>query len=112
MKAFLKNYRQAPRKVRLVADMVRGKNVAQAMTELNFTSRKAAPALVKLLKSAVANAKDLGGDLAEDALFIKKITVDNGVTFTRYRPRARGRAAPINKETSRIVLELDEIPQK
>jgi large subunit ribosomal protein L22 len=108
MKAFLKNYRQAPRKVRLVADMIRGKSVGRAMTELSFTSRKAAPALNKLLKSAVANAKDLKEDVREDALFVKKITVDKGISFTRYRPRARGRASPINKETSRIVLELDE----
>ncbi len=103
MKAFLKNYRQAPRKVRLVADSVRGVNVAAAIQNLTFLQKKAAVPVKKLLESAVANA----GEKA-DNLRVKEITVDKGFTFKRFRARARGRAAPIRKETSHVKVTLEK----
>ena len=106
MKATLKNYRQAPRKVRLVADTVRGRNINEAMTALSFLGKRAASHLQKLIKSAAANAKNTGHD--EKSLFIKEITVDKGHTFKRHRARARGRSSPIRKETSHISIVLGE----
>ncbi len=105
MKAFLKNYRQSPRKVRLVADLVRGKNAGEALTLLSFTNKDAAVSVKKLIKSAIANAGDEEG---KKDLIIDKIQVDKGITFTRHRPRARGRAAPIRKRTSRVSVQLAE----
>jgi large subunit ribosomal protein L22 len=108
MKAYLKNYRQAPRKVRLIADSIRGKQVSEVLTQLSFMPHKAAEPLIKLIKSAVANAKQKKGELTEDVLYIKTITVDKGRTFTRFMPRAFGRATPINRESSHIEIVLDE----
>ncbi|MEX0917221.1 MAG: 50S ribosomal protein L22 [Candidatus Paceibacterota bacterium] len=108
MKATLKNYRQAPRKVRLLADLVRGKSVERALMELSFVSKKAAEPFSKLISSAVANAKEAEGKGEKD-LFIKTIRVDEGVTFERFRARARGVAAPIKKRSSHIYVELSEI---
>lgn len=102
MKAYLKNYRQAPRKVRLVADSVRGVNVASAIANLKFMNKKAAGPIKKLLESAVANT----GNVDAENLVVKSINVDKGFTFKRYRARARGRAAPIRKETSHVRVEL------
>ncbi|HEX9608848.1 MAG TPA: 50S ribosomal protein L22 [Candidatus Paceibacterota bacterium] len=107
MKAFLKNYRQAPRKVRLVANMVRGKKVKEALAMLSFAPKKAAPGLKKLILSAVANAKQQGVSNTE-ALRIKDIRVDKGFTFTRFHPGFGGRATPINKESSHITIALGE----
>ncbi|MAF59376.1 50S ribosomal protein L22 [bacterium] len=104
MKAKLSNYRQSPRKVRLVADAVRGKKVDHALTTLSSMPKRAASSVSKLIKSASANAKAKGANEAD--LTIKKITVDPGIIFKRYRPRARGRAAQILKRTSHINLEL------
>ncbi len=105
MKAFLKNYRQAPRKVRLVADSVRGKQVSVALTELSFMSQKAAPVIKNLIASALANA----APASPEGLFIERITVDKGTTYTRFRPRAFGRAAPINRESSHVRVELAHV---
>jgi large subunit ribosomal protein L22 len=105
MKANLKNYRQSPRKVRLVADLVRGKKVSQALLELKFLPKRATEVISKLISSAVANAEHNFKVSAED-LFIKEITVDKGITLKRYRPRARGVAKRINKRTSNIALTL------
>lgn len=105
MKAILKNYRQSPRKVRLVADLMRGKSVSQAKAALSFLPKKATPALEKLLDSAVANAQNAG--VSSGDLFIKKITVDKGLVMRRYRPFARGRAGSISKIMSTIRIELD-----
>ena len=102
----LKNYRQSPRKVRLVADMVRGKKADDAMISLSFVPHKASDSIQKLLKSAIANAKNNHG-IASDDLFIKELRVDQGVTAYRFRPRARGRAFPIRKRSSHIILSLD-----
>jgi len=106
MKAKLRNYRQAPRKVRLVAGAIRGIKADQAMTKLSLLPKKAAFPMKKLLTSAISNAKDKG--FSEKDLMVKEITVDKGITFKRYMPRARGRAAPIKKETSHVSIVLEE----
>lgn len=105
MKANLKNYRQSPRKVRLVADLVRGKKVSQALLELKYLPKRATEVMTKLISSAVANAKN-NFKVSADDLVIKEISVDQGVTLKRYRPRARGVAKRINKRTSNIALTL------
>ena len=104
MKSTLKNYKQSPRKVRLVADLIRGKSVAEAKAILAFLSKKSSPAIEKLLNSALANARSMGTSL--DNLFVQKITVDKGAVLRRYRPFARGRAGTIRKTHSIIRLEL------
>ena len=106
MKASVKNYRQAPRKVRLIANLVRGKKVSHALDILSHIQKRAAGPFAKLIKGAVSNAKEQG--IGEDGLVIKKVQVDKGFTFKRYRPRARGRASKIDKHTSHIKLELDK----
>ncbi len=102
----LRYLRIAPRKVRLVADLIRGKSVEQAQTILNFTVKKAVLPLAKLLKSGIAAAKEILEQTPEN-LYISKITVDQGPTLKRWRARARGRAAEIQKKTSHITLTLD-----
>jgi large subunit ribosomal protein L22 len=106
MKAFLKNYRQSPRKVRLIADLVRGKSASEALTTLQFVDKRAAGPFTKVIQSAVANAKDQGKNV--DKLFIKTVAVDKGVTYKRFMPRARGSASRINKRNSHIRVELAE----
>lgn len=103
MKAFLKNYRQSPRKVRLIADLVRGKEVTKALQTLTFVNKRASGPFTKLIESAVANAKHQG---VEGKLFVKSVAVDKGVVFKRFMPRARGSAARINKRNSHITVEL------
>lgn len=104
MKAILKNYRQSPRKVRLLADMVRGKQVAKALSILQFVDKRAAEPFAKVIRSAVANAKSAGKNV--ENLKIKKVTVDKGDTYRRFMPRARGSASPINRRNSHISVEL------
>jgi large subunit ribosomal protein L22 len=101
MKAELKNYRQSPRKVRLVANLVKGMAVNQALTELDFLAKRAADPIKKLVKSAVANAGDV-----KQSLIIKNITVDKGITLKRSMPVSRGSAHPIHKHTSRVIVTL------
>jgi len=108
MHAKLSNHRQAPRKVRLVADMIKGKKVSQALVELEHGVKKAAEPVAKLIKSAVANARQHDESISEDNLVIENITVDKGMTFRRFRPRARGRASKIDRETSHVSLILSE----
>lgn len=110
MKAFLKNYRQAPRKVRHIANAIRGRQVARVLAELAFMPQKAAPALRKLVASALANAKQVNAALDEANLVVHRITVDKGVTYTRYMPRAFGRASPINRECAHVYVELAPAP--
>ena len=106
MKAILKNYRQSPRKVRLVAKSIRGKTAAQASMILDFMPKRAADPIKKLIDSAVANARVNNGiDVAD--LIVKNIEINQGVTLKRYRPRARGSAYRINKRTSHIVVTLE-----
>lgn len=107
MKAYLKNYRMSPRKVRLVTDAVKGKNVNQVDVELSFMPKKAARIIRTLIRSAAHNAKNNGG-LDMDSLMVKSIEVNQGVTLKRWRARARGSAAPINKRTSNISVVLSE----
>jgi len=104
----LKYLRIAPRKVRLVADLIRRKKVKQAQTILDFTVKGAAEPLSKLLKTAIADAHN-NFQLDSSNLYISKITVDEGPKYKRWKARSRGIAAPIQKKTSHITLILSEI---
>ena len=106
MKAVLKNYRQQPRKVRLIADAIRGKSIREALGMLGFMPQRAAEPFAKVLRSALANALSTGK--SEDALVVKSVAVNKGMTLKRYMPRARGSAAPIHKTSSHITVELAE----
>jgi large subunit ribosomal protein L22 len=106
MKAFLKNYRQSPRKVRLVARLIKGKNVENAITSLDFLVKRAGTPLKKLLLSAVANAKLAGAEV--ENLYVKEFTVDKGITMKRIMPAAMGSAHRINKRTSNVAVLLAE----
>ncbi len=103
-KASLKNIRIAPRKVRLVVDLIRGKSVGQALGILDNTTKRSSPVVKNLLKSAIANAEQHNQDVDVDALSVKRAFVDSGPTLKRWRPRAMGRATPIRKRSSRITL--------
>lgn len=105
MKAELKNYRQSPRKVRLVADVVRGKSVANALVELQFLGKRAALPFAKLIASAVANASHNNkADVSK--LVVKNVSVTKGPTLKRARPVSRGSMHRINKRTSILTVEL------
>ena len=103
-----KYLRIAPRKVRLVADLLKGKRVSEAQAILRYTVKGAAEPMGKVLRSAIASATH-NLQLQEANLYVFKITVNEGPKLKRYRPRARGRAYPIQKKTSHITLILDEI---
>jgi large subunit ribosomal protein L22 len=107
MKAQLSNYHQAPRKVRLVADLIRGKSVPAARVALSFLPKKSGPAIAKLLDSAVANAGQM--NFTADQLFVKTISVDKGIIMRRARPFSRGRSGTIRKTMSIIRLELSPL---
>ena len=107
VKARLKFVRVSPRKAQLVVDLVRGKGSEEAVNILTFTKKAAAKIIIKLLKSAIANATQKK-NIDVDRLFIKKITVDQGPTMKRFQPRALGRATTIRKRTSHINIVLDE----
>ena len=103
------NYlRITPRKLRLIADLIRKKKVDEAEAILNFARKRGAEPLLKLLKTAVADAKN-NFQLEPNNLYISKITVDKGPKYKRWKPRARGAAYEIQKKTSHITLVLDEI---
>lgn len=104
MKAKLSNYRQSPRKVRLVTDLIKGKKVTDALTQLSFTPKRASLPIEKLLRSAMANAKVQG--IEEDVLVVGNVEVNEGATLKRIMPRARGSASRINKRTSHVTLTL------
>ncbi len=105
--ARIKMIRMTPRKVRAVADEIRGKGVQEAIDFLTFCRRRPARPLLKLIKSAVSNADRKGGmDL--DILYVKELLVDKGQTMKRWMARARGSASPILKRSSRISITLDE----
>ncbi len=103
--AKLSNYRQAPRKVRLVADLVRGKRVDRALALLDVLPKRASEAIQKLIRSAVSNAKSG----TAESLVISKIALNGGAVMKRHMPRARGRASLIKKKSSHITLELSSI---
>lgn len=108
--AKLRHARVSARKARLVANLVRGRDVPEAIEILAFTQKKSAPLIKKLVESAVANAEvhaeREGEDLDVDDLFIESIWVDEGPSLRRYRPRAQGRATRILKKTSHITVVL------
>lgn len=107
--ALLRYARIAPRKVRVVAKLIRGKPVDEAVNTLMFTARAPARLLKKLLISAIANAEDKSkGSVDTDNLVVKEVVVDQGPTLKRWRPRAMGRATRINKRTSHIRVVLDD----
>jgi large subunit ribosomal protein L22 len=107
-KASARFSRIGPRKARMIADLVRGRDAAEAIQLLQFTQKSGAPVLKKILESAVANARMSGADI--DTLFVSKATVDKAPNKfnRRWRPRAMGRATRITKGISHIVIELDE----
>jgi large subunit ribosomal protein L22 len=104
--ASLRFLRLAPRKVRLVADTVRGMPVGDALAVLKYRPQAAAKPLAKLLRSAVANAENKGGKVDVDALVVKTLTVDQGPKLRRFMPRAMGRAYRVEKKTSHVYVEL------
>lgn len=125
-RAIARNIRIAPRKVRLVADVVRGKDVAVAVQLLNNLNKSSKPAVLKVINSAYANAAHVneiiadggegaekmterfGGEFALETMYIKEIYVNEGPTLKRFRPRAQGRAFEILKRTSNITVVLAE----
>jgi ribosomal protein L22 len=108
VRASAKYVRVAPRKARLIADQVRGMHIEQARALLQFSPRGAAQDIQKLINSAAANAEN-NHDLVGDEMRITTITVDEGPTLRRFRPRALGRATPINKRTSHITVALTPV---
>lgn len=112
VKARLSNHRVSPQKARLVADQIRGLGVEDAITTLELSPKRFSRTLVKLLRSALANAEDRNGrdksGIDIDNLFVESITVDQGPSMWRIRPRAQGRANWVQKRTSHITLSLDE----
>ena len=106
-KAIARTVRIAPRKVRLVVDLIRGKEVGEAIAILKHTPKAASPVVEKVLNSAIANAEH-NYDLDVNNLVVSKVFVDEGATLKRFRPRAQGRASAINKRTSHITLVVSE----
>ena len=107
MKAHFKHIRISPLKVRGVLNLVRGKNVNAAISDLKFCKKRAARHVLKLVKSAIANAKQKGGIDLEN-LYLKKVVVDNGPIMKRFKARSRGQAHRILKRSSHISVELGE----
>lgn len=99
--------RISPRKVRLLMDQVRGRQVGEALNLLSFAPQRGARILKKLIGSAVANAEQNAG-VDVDSLYIMKIYADEGPTLKRWRPRALGRATRIKKRTSHLTVVLEE----
>ena len=112
-RATLRFIRVAPRKARLVVDLIRGKMVNEALSILNFSPKYVSPLVKKVLNSAVSNAMKIAENknskIDVDKLFVKKVTVDEGPTLKRYMPRAMGRATLIRKRTSHIKIVLGEV---
>lgn len=106
-KAVAKYMRIAPRKVRLVVDLIRGKQVGEAIAILRHTPKAASPIVEKVLNSAVANAEH-NYNMDVNRLVVNEVFVDQGPTLKRFRPRAMGRASKINKRTSHITLVVTE----
>lgn len=106
-RAVAKYIRIAPRKVRLVVDLIRGKRINEALAILKFTPRGASPVVEKVLRSAIANAEN-NHNMDKDNLYVKEIFVDAGPTLKRFHPRAQGRAYSIMKRTSHITVVVSE----
>ena len=107
----MKNLRVSQRKTRLVADMIRGKDIDTARTQLQFSTKKTSEDILCLLNSAVANAKN-NFRLDEEKLFVEKIVVEEGPTLKRWIPRAQGRASAIKKRTCSVIITLNELGDK
>ena len=107
VKAYLRSLRMAPRKVRLVIDVVRGLPATEAVTKLQFVPKAASRPVLKLLQSAIANAEH-NFKLDPEKLYVKTIMADGGATLKRSRARAHGSAAPIRKRTTHITLILSD----
>ena len=106
-KAVAKTVRIAPRKARMVVDLIRGKQVGEAVAILKHTPKAVSPIVEKVLNSAIANAEH-NYEMDAENLLIKEAYVDEGPTLKRFRPRAQGRASQINKRTSHITIVLSE----
>jgi large subunit ribosomal protein L22 len=106
-KAILRHARVTPRKARLLVDLVRGRRVEDALGVLEATPKRAARLVAKNLRSAIANAESQQ-NVDVDRLFVKKAWVDEGPVWSRWMPRAQGRATSIRKRTSHITIVLDE----
>ena len=106
-RAVAKFVRISPRKVRLIMDQIRGKNVGEALNYLSFAPQKGAALVKKVLNSAIANAEQRS-DTDVDKLYIDKIYADDGPTLKRFRPRAMGRATSIRKRSSHLTIILNE----
>jgi large subunit ribosomal protein L22 len=106
-RAITRDVRISPQKARLVADLIRGKAVEEALNILRFTPKKAARILGKTLRAAIANATDTQ-NVNPDALYVKRTYVDGGTSLKRFIPRAHGRATPIRKRTSHFTVIVDE----
>ena len=106
-KAVAKYVRIAPRKVRVVMDLIRGKNVAEAFANLKFTPKAGAEVVEKVLRSAVANAEN-NFDMDVEKLYVKTAFADQGPTLKRIHPRSRGQAFKILKRTSHVTIVVDE----
>ncbi len=109
--AILRSARVSPQKARLVADLIRGRGAGEALEILSFLPKKTAPMIKALVESAMANAEHAAGrasrELDIDDLYVKTIHVDQGTMLRRFRPRAQGRATPIQKKTAHITVVLD-----
>ena len=103
IRAVAKYIRTSPRKMRLVADMIRGKSAQEAWNILEFTPKRATGPMKKVLESAIANAQN-NNDISAETLNVWRVMVDEGPTLKRFRPRARGRASAIKKRTCHITL--------
>src|SRR5699024_5919533 len=106
-KAVTKSDRIAPRKVRLEVDLIRGKDVGEAVGVLRLTHRGTSPAVEKVLNSAIAN-EEHNYEMDTNKLVVSEVYVDEGATLKRFRPRAQGRAIKINKRTSHITVIVSE----
>lgn len=106
-KAVARTVRIAPRKAKLIIDLIQKKDVGEAIAILKYTNKSASPVIEKLIKSAIANAEHNYEMDAED-LFVAEAYVNEGPTLKRFRPRAQGRASAINKRTSHITVVLTE----
>ena len=106
-KAVAKTVRIAPRKARMVLDLIRGKEVGEAIAILKLTNKRTSPVVEKLIKSAVANAEHTYA-LNIDSLYVSEAYTNEGPTLKLFRPRAQGRATKINKRTSHITIVVSE----
>lgn len=106
-KAIAKTVRIAPRKVRLVIDLIRGKNIKEAQAILMFTPRGASPIILKVLNSAIANAEH-NNNANTEILYVKEVFVNEGVRIKRLLPRAKGRGDIIKKRTSHVTVVVAE----